>query len=58
MKEQYDKLNWLDVKLTNFDLSKLENVPLEKHLIFKLIISFISGRDIKCKKPANHFAGF
>ncbi|AXN29952.1 hypothetical protein [Vibrio coralliilyticus] len=34
--KQYGKLNWLDVNSTDFDFSKLENIPLEERLIFKL----------------------
>ncbi|WP_425666557.1 hypothetical protein ACPUEJ_05010 [Vibrio tubiashii] len=34
--KQYGKLNWLDVDSTEFDFSKLEHVPLEERLIFKL----------------------
>lgn len=34
--KQYGKLNWLDIKSTEFDFSKLENIPLEERLIFKL----------------------
>lgn len=34
--KQYGKLNWLDVNSTYFDLSKLENIPLQERLIFKL----------------------
>ncbi|MGY3687693.1 hypothetical protein ACXAAV_13525 [Vibrio coralliilyticus] len=34
--KQYGKLNWLDVNSTNFDFSRLESVPLEERLIFKL----------------------
>ncbi|MDF4907407.1 hypothetical protein P3572_23515, partial [Vibrio parahaemolyticus] len=30
------KLNWLDIESTEFDFSKLENIPLEERLIFKL----------------------
>ncbi|TOF61785.1 hypothetical protein CGJ18_24730, partial [Vibrio parahaemolyticus] len=34
--KQYGKLNWLDIESTEFDFSKLENIPLEERLIFKL----------------------
>ena len=34
--KQYGKLNWLDIESTEFDFSKLDNVPLEERLIFKL----------------------
>ena len=34
--KQLGKLNWLDIESTVFDFSKLENVPLEERLIFKL----------------------
>jgi len=34
--KQYGKLNWLDIESTNCDFSKLENIPLEERLIFKL----------------------
>lgn len=34
--KQYGKLNWLDADSTEFDFSKIENVPLEERLIFKL----------------------
>ncbi|EGQ9498820.1 hypothetical protein F3W78_23180, partial [Vibrio parahaemolyticus] len=30
------KLNWFDIESTEFDFSKLENIPLEERLIFKL----------------------
>ncbi len=29
-------MNWLDIESTEFDFSKLENIPLEERLIFKL----------------------
>ncbi|GAB7223121.1 hypothetical protein VoSk93_23370 [Vibrio owensii] len=34
--KQYGKLNWLDIESTEFDFSKLDNVPLEQRLVFKL----------------------
>ncbi|TOO84872.1 hypothetical protein CGH27_27560, partial [Vibrio parahaemolyticus] len=34
--KQYGKLNWLDIESIEFDFSKLENIPLEERLIFKL----------------------
>ncbi len=34
--KQYGKLNWLDIESTEFDFFKLENIPLEERLIFKL----------------------
>ncbi|USD31538.1 MULTISPECIES: hypothetical protein [Vibrio] len=34
--KQYGKLNWLDVNSTDFDFSRLEHIPLEERLIFKL----------------------
>ena len=34
--KQCGKLNWLDIESTEFDFSKLENIPLEERLIFKL----------------------
>lgn len=34
--KQLGKLNWLDATTTEFDFSKLEQVPLEERLIFKL----------------------
>ncbi|EGQ7900821.1 hypothetical protein H8Q53_004712, partial [Vibrio parahaemolyticus] len=34
--KQYGKLNWFDIESTEFDFSKLENIPLEERLIFKL----------------------
>ncbi|MGU3844073.1 hypothetical protein ACVZHT_20995, partial [Vibrio diabolicus] len=34
--KQNGKLNWLDIESTEFDFSKLENIPLEERLIFKL----------------------
>ncbi|MEL4426565.1 hypothetical protein AAEH84_12330 [Shewanella indica] len=34
--KQFGKLNWLDVDSTEFDFSKLENIPVEQRLIFKL----------------------
>ncbi|EHR6002641.1 hypothetical protein V8038_003265 [Vibrio parahaemolyticus] len=34
--KQYGKLNWLDIESTEFDFSKLEHIPLEERLIFKL----------------------
>ncbi|GAA5648260.1 hypothetical protein [Vibrio proteolyticus] len=34
--KQYGKLNWIDVESTEFDFSKLESIPLEQRLIFKL----------------------
>ncbi|MDE3899216.1 MULTISPECIES: hypothetical protein [Vibrio] len=34
--KQHGKLNWLDVNSTDFDFSKIENIPLEERLIFKL----------------------
>ncbi|GLR04929.1 hypothetical protein GCM10007906_25170 [Vibrio hyugaensis] len=29
-------MSWLDIESTAFDFSKLENIPLEERLIFKL----------------------
>lgn len=34
--KQFGKLNWLDTDSTEFDFSKLENIPVEQRLIFKL----------------------
>ncbi|MCM0147287.1 hypothetical protein KCN56_01715 [Photobacterium galatheae] len=34
--KQYGKLNWIDIDATEFDFSKLESIPLEERLIFKL----------------------
>ncbi|ENM8497675.1 hypothetical protein AB8289_003124 [Vibrio parahaemolyticus] len=34
--KQYGKLNWLNIESTEFDFSKLEHIPLEERLIFKL----------------------
>ncbi len=34
--KQFGQLNWIDVKKTEFDFSKLESIPLEERLIFKL----------------------
>ena len=34
--KQYGKLNWLNTTSIQFDFSKLESVPLEERLIFKL----------------------
>ena len=34
--KQYGKLNWLDIHSTEINFSKLEGIPLEERLIFKL----------------------
>ncbi|MFA0525598.1 hypothetical protein AB4517_18680 [Vibrio sp. 10N.222.52.C3] len=34
--KQFGKLNWIDAENTEFDFSKLESIPLEERLIFKL----------------------
>ncbi|MFG0449892.1 hypothetical protein [Shewanella sp. yb_14] len=34
--KQFGKLNWLDTDSTEFDFSRLENIPVEQRLIFKL----------------------
>ncbi|PTP40646.1 hypothetical protein [Vibrio splendidus] len=34
--KQFGQLNWIDVENTEFDFSKLESIPLEERLIFKL----------------------
>ena len=34
--KQYGKLNWLDLETAKLDFSRLEGVPLEERLIFKL----------------------
>lgn len=34
--KQFGKLNWLDIESVEFDFSKLDKVPLEQRLIFKL----------------------
>ncbi|MEZ8504328.1 hypothetical protein AB6D08_23835 [Vibrio splendidus] len=34
--KQFAQLNWIDVENTEFDFSKLESIPLEERLIFKL----------------------
>lgn len=34
--KQFGKLNWIDAENTEFDFSKLENIPLKDRLIFKL----------------------
>ncbi|MFS1859526.1 hypothetical protein [Vibrio lentus] len=34
--KQFGKLNWLDAENTEFDFSRLESIPLEERLIFKL----------------------
>ncbi|OBT16683.1 hypothetical protein A9266_19030 [Vibrio tasmaniensis] len=34
--KQFGQLNWIDAENTEFDFSKLESIPLEKRLIFKL----------------------
>ena len=34
--KQYGKLNWLDLDTVELDFSRLENIPLEERLIFKL----------------------
>lgn len=34
--KRYGKLNWIDANSTDFDFSKLETIPLEERLIFKL----------------------
>ncbi|ACH64195.1 hypothetical protein GNP63_12005 [Aliivibrio fischeri] len=34
--KQYGKLNWLDLNSVDLDFSRLNNIPLEERLIFKL----------------------
>ncbi|PKF48958.1 hypothetical protein [Enterovibrio nigricans] len=34
--KQYGKLNWLDLNTVELDFSRLENIPLEERLLFKL----------------------
>ncbi|OBS95866.1 hypothetical protein BCT93_24835 [Vibrio lentus] len=34
--KQFGQLNWIDAENTEFDFSKLESIPLEERLIFKL----------------------
>ncbi len=34
--KQYGKLNWLDLNSVDLDFSRLDNIPLEERLIFKL----------------------
>ncbi|WP_122047578.1 hypothetical protein [Vibrio atlanticus] len=34
--KQFGKLNWIDAENTEFDFSRLESIPLEERLIFKL----------------------
>ncbi len=34
--KQFGKLNWIDAENTEFDFFKLESIPLEERLIFKL----------------------
>lgn len=34
--KQYGKLNWLDLNSLDLDFSRLDNIPLEERLIFKL----------------------
>ncbi|MEZ8632440.1 hypothetical protein AB6D56_17965 [Vibrio lentus] len=34
--KQFGKLSWLDAENTEFDFSRLESIPLEERLIFKL----------------------
>ncbi|MUK28840.1 hypothetical protein GNP44_01850 [Aliivibrio fischeri] len=34
--KQYGKLNWLDLNSVDLDFSRLDNVPLEERLLFKL----------------------
>ncbi|WP_261886078.1 hypothetical protein [Vibrio pomeroyi] len=34
--KQFGKLNWIDAENTEFDFSKLDNIPLKDRLIFKL----------------------
>ncbi len=53
--KQYGKLNWLDIDSADFQWEKLESIPLEERLIFKLEedygIIFIHESVIDLLKP-------